>query len=312
MIQVEHLSKVYGSRVAVWDVSFNLKKGEILGFLGPNGAGKTTTMRMITGFIPASSGTATVAGHDTSEEPLKVKQEIGYLCEAPPVYREMSVKSYLKFVASLKKVPRSRRNHCLDRALQLCGLTDVAGRVIGNLSKGYRQRVGLAQAIIHEPAVLILDEPTVGLDPRQIRDIRSLITELSGEQTVILSTHILPEVTVTCSRVIIISEGQVVAEDTVKGLTEGLSKSETMSLKVERTPDALTNALEALDQVVQVTAEGPNRIQVSLEGGDATRAKVAEVVVNSGAGLLEMARTTATLEEVFLKLVTEEPEEDVA
>jgi ABC-2 type transport system ATP-binding protein len=312
MIKVDHLSKVYGNRVAVWNVSFNLNKGEVLGFLGPNGAGKTTTMRMLTGFIPPSSGTATVAGFDIAEEPLRVKEEIGYLCEAPPVYREMAVKSYLKFVAKLKKVPRSRRQHCLDRALQLCGLTDVAGRVIGNLSKGYRQRVGLAQAIIHEPAVLILDEPTVGLDPRQIRDIRSLITELSGEQTVILSTHILPEVTVTCSRVIIISEGQVVAEDTVQGLTEGLSKAETMALKVERTPDDLAATLERLDQVVQVVAEGPNRFKVSLEGGDATRAKLADAVVRSGAGLLEMARTTATLEEVFLKLVTKEPEEEVA
>ncbi|MBD3869234.1 MAG: ABC transporter ATP-binding protein [Acidobacteria bacterium] len=312
MIKVEHLSKVYGNRVAVWDLSFDLKKGEILGFLGPNGAGKTTTMRMITGFIPPSSGTATVAGYDIAEEPLKVKGEIGYLCEAPPVYREMSVKSYLKFVARLKKVPRSRMNHCLDRALQLCGLEDVAGRVIGNLSKGYRQRVGLAQAIIHKPAVLILDEPTVGLDPRQIRDIRSLITELSGEQTVILSTHILPEVTVTCSRVIIISEGQVVAEDTVEGLTEGLSKSETMTLRVERTPEGFQGALAALDQVVDVAVESPNRFQVRLEGGDATRALLANTVVRSGAGLLEMARSTATLEEVFLKLVTEEPEGEVA
>ena len=312
MIKVEHLSKVYGNRVAVWDVSFNLRKGEILGFLGPNGAGKTTTMRMITGFVPPSSGTATVAGHDIAEEPLKVKEKIGYLCEAPPVYREMSVKSYLKFVARLKKVPATRRTQCLDRALQLCGLTDVSGRVIGNLSKGYRQRVGLAQAIIHEPAVLILDEPTVGLDPRQIRDIRSLITELSGEQTVILSTHILPEVTVTCSRVIIISEGQVVAEDTVVGLTAGLSKSETMTLRVERTPEGFPAALVALDHVADVVADGPNRFQVRLEGGDATRAKLAEAVVRSGAGLIEMARTTATLEEVFLKLVTEEPEGEAA
>ncbi len=312
MIKVEHLSKVYGGRVAVWDVSFNLEKGEVLGFLGPNGAGKTTTMRMITGFIPPSSGKVIVAGHDISEEPLRVKEEIGYLCEAPPVYREMSVKSYLRFVASLKKVPRSRRQHCLDRALQLCGLSDVAGRVIGNLSKGYRQRVGLAQAIIHEPAVLILDEPTVGLDPRQIRDIRSLIKELSGEQTVILSTHILPEVTVTCSRVIIISEGQVVAEDTVQGLTEGLSRTETLTLRVSGAPEGFRRMLAALDQVVDVAVEGSDRFQVHLEGGDAARAQLAAAVVGCGAGLLEMARTTATLEEVFLKLVTEEPEGEAA
>jgi ABC-2 type transport system ATP-binding protein len=312
MIQVENLSKVYGGRVAVWDVSFNLKKGEILGFLGPNGAGKTTTMRMITGFIPPSSGTATVAGYDVAEEPLRVKEKIGYLCEAPPLYREMSVKSYLKFVASIKKVPASNMRRSLERSLELCGLSDVSGRVIGNLSKGYRQRVGLAQAIIHEPEVLILDEPTVGLDPRQIRDIRSLIKELSGEQTVILSTHILPEVTVTCSRVIIISEGQVVAEDTVQGLTGGLGRIETMLLKVSRSPAGLPETLAAMDQVVEVVAEQPNRFRVRLEGGDATRAQLADAVVRSGAGLLEMTRTSATLEEVFLKLVTEEPEGEAA
>ncbi len=181
MVEVDRLTKVYGNRVAIWQISFRVARGEILGFLGPNGAGKTTTMRIITGYVPPSSGTATVAGPDVTERPLAVKSSIGYLCEAPPVYREMTVEKYLRFVAEIKRVPRARRKAQTQRSIELCGLEDVASRVIGHLSKGYRQRVGLAQAVIHEPAVLILDEPTSGLDPRQINDIREQIKRLSGE-----------------------------------------------------------------------------------------------------------------------------------
>ena len=312
MIKVEGLTKRYGDVTAIEDLSFQVEKGEIVGFLGPNGAGKTTTMRIITGFLPSTDGMVTVSGHDIFEKPMEVKKQIGYLPEHPPLYADMTVAGYLKFVSKIKGLPRSARADAIDRMLERCGLKDVRKKIIGKLSKGYRQRVGLAQAIIHEPAVLILDEPTVGLDPRQIRDIRSLITELSGEQTVILSTHILPEVTVTCSRVIIISEGQVVAEDTVQGLTEGLNRSETMLVKVSRVPDGLPGTLAALDQVEDVVADGPNRFKIRLAGGDEPRARLADAVVRSGAGLLEMARTTATLEEVFLKLVTEEPEGEAA
>ncbi len=239
-------------------------------------------------------------------------EQIGYLCEAPPVYREMSVVSYLRFVAALKKVPSRKMKSSLDRALELCGLTDVSKRVIGNLSKGYRQRVGLAQAIVHEPSVLILDEPTVGLDPRQIKDIRSLIKELSGEQTVILSTHILPEVTITCDRVAIINEGQVVAEDSIAGLTQGLSRGETVKVRVRNLSEDLPGRLKALDGVREVESQANGEMLVRVDDDEAVRERIASTVVNAGAGLLELSREAATLEEVFLKLVTEEQEGEAA
>ena len=308
MIEVRNLSKVYGNRVAVWKVDFKVSKGEIVGFLGPNGAGKTTTMRMITGFIPPSEGTAVVDGCDVTRQALEVKRKIGYLCEAPPLYREMSVTGYLKFVSELKRVPRGQRRACVDRAIELCGLSQVSRRVVGNLSKGYRQRVGLAQAILHEPAVLILDEPTVGLDPTQIIEIRRLIQELAGEQTVILSTHILPEVTKTCSRVIIINEGQIVAQDHIANLEGDLGALRTVRLRVARPSTALDERLRAIEGVrdVQVDAEGMR--DVRFEAREETRERVAQAVVDSGAGLLEMVPQIATLEQVFLKLVTVEDE----
>jgi ABC-2 type transport system ATP-binding protein len=310
MVEVEGLTKVYGNRVSIWKVTFQVRKGEILGFLGPNGAGKTTTMRIITGFVPASSGTATVAGFDVSKQPLEVKSRIGYLCEAPPVYREMVVRSYLKFVAEIKRLPRSRHKAAIERAIELCGLNDVAGRVIGHLSKGYRQRVGLAQAILHEPEVLILDEPTSGLDPRQIIEIRERIRELGGEQTVILSTHILPEVTATCSRVVIINEGQIVAQDSTENLTSGLGKTETVHVQVGRDEAGLKDRMAALHGVQEVKHVAAGRFLVRHDGGEAARERLAAEVVASGAGLLEMAREKATLEEVFLQLVTEENSEE--
>ena len=306
MVEVDRLTKVYSGRVAVWQVSFRVAKGEILGFLGPNGAGKTTTMRMITGFVPPSSGKATVAGYDITRDPLEVKSRIGYLCEMPPVYGEMVVRSYLKFVAQIKKVPAARRRALIDRAIELCGLEDVAHRVIGHLSKGYRQRVSLAQAILHEPPVLILDEPTSGLDPRQIIEIRELIRQFGGEQTVILSTHILPEVTMTCTRVVIINEGQVVAEDTVEALTAGLGQSETIRFQVSRELNGFEGLIAALEGVEDFARLEPCVYTVRLGGGDTARERLAALVVDSGAGLLEMSRERATLEEVFLRLVTEE------
>jgi len=306
MVEVEGLTKVYGNRVAIWQVSFRVERGEIIGFLGPNGAGKTTTMRTITGFIPPSSGKARVAGFDVATHALEVKSRIGYLCESPPVYREMLVRSYLRFVAEIKKVPRSKRRALVDRAIELCGLEDVAGRVIGHLSKGYRQRVGLAQAILHEPEVLILDEPTSGLDPQQNAEIRERIKQLAeqGRQTVILSTHILPEVTATCSRVVIINEGQIVAEDTTANLTTG-GATETVRLRVARDDPGLDARLHAIDGVESLTREA-GELCVRLSGGAASRERLSAEVVAAGAGLLEMVPERATLEEVFLKLVTDE------
>ena len=306
MIEVNGLTKVYGNRVAVWQVGFSVKQGEVVGFIGPNGAGKTTTMRMITGFVPPSAGYAKVAGYDVTEKPLEVKKRIGYLCEAPPVYREMVVQNYLRFVAEIKQVPRSRQRALVERAIELCGLQHVARRMIGHLSKGYRQRVGLAQAILHEPPVIILDEPTSGLDPKQIIEVRELIKQLAGEQTVILSTHILPEATMICSRVVIIDEGQIVAEDSIDNLVTGLEQQETVRVKVARDLEDLTRRLMELDGVhhVERGSGGDYRIRMDREGG--AREAVARTVVEADLGLIELARERATLEEVFLHLVTEE------
>ena len=234
MIKVEGLTKRYGDFTAVEDISFHVKKGEVVGFLGPNGAGKTTTMRILTGFLPATEGLVEVSGFDIFEKPMEVKRRIGYLPELPPVYDEMTVAGYLKFVAKIKGVPRKERADAMDRVVTNCGLADVGHTIIGKLSKGYRQRVGLAQAMIHEPEVLVLDEPTIGLDPKQIIEIRELIQRLSGGQTIILSTHILPEVTMICERVLIIDQGRIVADDTLANLpAQGSLESVFLKLTTE-------------------------------------------------------------------------------
>ena len=219
MIKVEGLTKRYGDVTAVEDISFQVEKGEIVGFLGPNGAGKTTTMRIITGFLPSTEGTVAVSGFDIFEKPMEVKKRIGYLPEHPPVYGDMTVGGYLKFVAKIRGVPRSSRAEAMDRVMARCGLKEARNTIIGKLSKGYKQRVGLAQAMIHDPEVLILDEPTIGLDPKQIIGIRELVKSLAGEQTIILSTHILPEVTMICQRCLIIDQGRIVADDSLESLT---------------------------------------------------------------------------------------------
>jgi ABC-2 type transport system ATP-binding protein len=226
MIEVQHLTKRYGDLTAVSDISFNVASGQILGFLGPNGSGKTTTMRVITGFMPASSGTVKVAGFDIFDESFEARKRIGYLPESPPLYNDMTVTTYLRFVARIKGMHKTAIPDALDRALTRCGLTKVTDRVTGHLSKGFRQRVGLAQAIIHNPEVLVLDEPTVGLDPQQIIEIRALIRELAGQHTVVLSTHILPEVSQVCEKVVIISAGRVVMEDMIANLTQGQTLEE--------------------------------------------------------------------------------------
>jgi ABC-2 type transport system ATP-binding protein len=311
MIEVQHLTKRYGERTAIEDVSFHVEKGEILAFLGPNGAGKTTTMRILTGFMPATSGTAKVSGFDVFDEPMEVRRRIGYLPENPPLYNEMTVREFLMFVAEIKGVMKAKRAASFSSVLERCGLTEVPGRLIGNLSRGFRQRVGLAQALIHDPEVLILDEPTVGLDPKQIIEMRGLIKELAGERTVILSTHILPEATAVCQRVIIIHEGRIRAVDTPDRLSSQLRQSEKIRLTLRQPSPDVINVLKALPDVLNVFQEPSSNGQVYIveaELGKDIREAVSQCAVSHGWGLLEMKSVSMTLEDVFLKLTQEEKE----
>lgn len=308
MIEAENLSKQYGEVTALDDVSFRVERGEIVGLLGPNGAGKTTAMKILTCFMPPSSGTARVAGHDIFEAPLAVKRSVGYLPEEPPVYPELTVTEYLTFAGRLKGLGSRDLKGARGRVLDRCGLGEVAGRLIGNLSKGYRQRVGLAQALLHNPPVLILDEPTVGLDPAQIIEIRGLIRELAAEHTVVLSTHILPEVTATCQRIVIINEGRIVAVDTYENLSRQVGTSRRVVLRVARPGAELSDRLRALDGVLAVEPEADGAYRVESRQDRDLREEVARVAVESGAGLLELAGVAVSLEEVFLRLTTEEKE----
>jgi ABC-2 type transport system ATP-binding protein len=306
MIQVSHLTKLYGPRTAIHDLSFDVQKGEVVGFLGPNGAGKSTTMKILTGFMPASEGTANVAGFDVFNQPLEVKRNVGYLPENPPVYLEMKVSDYIGYAARLNQLPGNQIRGAVDLAIQKTGLGDVRGRLIGNLSKGYRQRVGLAQALVHNPLVLILDEPTVGLDPKQIIEIRELIKGLAGDHTVILSSHILPEVTATCQRIIVINKGRIVAEDTIERLTTRLKKGLIYSLQVKAASPTGVEQLRAIDGVSSVTATG-NKLVVEIKPNVAeNRDRIVEAAVKSGMGVLEFSAERVSLEEVFLQLTTEE------
>ena len=309
MIEVQHLTKRYGGVTAVDDVSFRVEKGEILGFLGPNGAGKTTTMRVLTGYIPATEGRAFVAGYDVFDKPLDAKRRTGYLPETPPLYPDVTVREYLTFVSKIKGVPSRERRNRITEVMRRTYVDDVADRACGKLSKGYRQRVGLAQALIHNPEVLILDEPTAGLDPKQINETRKLIKELAGSHTIILSTHILPEVSQTCQRVVIINKGKVVAIDTPENLTARLRGAETMLLQVEGDPAAVTSALQAVPGVTRVAADGHDRrvtLEVESEAGRDVRRDLARAVVGGGFGLLELRPMRLSLEDVFLHLTTEE------
>lgn len=309
MIEVQRLSKFYGQRKAVDDLTFTVNKGEVLGFLGPNGAGKSTTMKILTCFMPASSGVAKVAGYDVFDAPVEVKKRVGYLPETPPVYKEMVVADYLAYKAALHGIKGAKAKAAVDAALGKCSLGHVRNRLIGNLSKGYRQRVGLAQAIVHNPNVLILDEPTVGLDPKQIIEIRDLIKGFAGEHTVILSTHILPEVEATCSRVMIINEGKIVASDTIDAITTRLRRGNVFTALVQGAGGDLTQKLQGLPGVAGVStasdAEG-SRLTITASGDADVRRAIADAVVKSGAGLLELKRESLSLEEVFLKLTTVE------
>jgi ABC-2 type transport system ATP-binding protein len=305
MLEVSDISKTYGGRTVVDRVSFAVSKGEVLGFLGPNGAGKTTTMRILTGYVPPSDGTARVAGFDVQAQPLEVKRRIGYLPEHPPLYREMLVRSYLQFVASIRGVPRKQMKARVDRAVERCGLTSVAGRLIGNLSKGYQQRVGLAQAILHEPDVLILDEPTVGLDPAQIREIRQLIKSFSGEHTVVLSTHILAEVTATCTRVLIINEGKIAAEDTLERLAARGESTRRLAVRLARPGEGAETALRTLPGVVRAQPEDgvPGGFLLEIQAGQDGREDVASLCVSRGWGLVELRPITLSLEDVYIRIV---------
>ena len=310
MIKVADVTKRYGPKTAVKNISFEVKRGEIVGFLGPNGAGKTTTMRILTGFLPPTSGTAEVGGFDVREEPLEVKRRIGYLPESPPLYPEMEVGDYLRFVARIKAIPKRDISRRIDCALDRTASGSVRDTLIGKLSKGYRQRVGLAQALIHSPEVLVLDEPTSGLDPKQIIEVRRLIRALAGEHTIILSTHILPEVSDTCSRVIIINEGRIEASDTPENLRANLQGANALLLEVEGPADEIQARLAMERGVRSVNHESGDgrRIvwRVEAEKDEQIPRRLADAVVNSGWGLFSMRPLDLSLEDIFLKLTSDE------
>ncbi|MEB3285438.1 MAG: ATP-binding cassette domain-containing protein [Candidatus Sericytochromatia bacterium] len=318
MIVVENLTKQYGARVAVDNVNFRIAKGEIVGFLGPNGAGKSTTMRMLTGFLSPTNGSVTIGDFDMAENPLEAKSLLGYLPETPPLYPEMTVRDYLNFVGQLKGLSQAALKERLAVVLEKCFLTDRTHQLIGQLSKGYKQRVGIAQALIHNPPVLILDEPTSGLDPQQIIQIRALIKELAVDHTIILSTHILPEVQTTCSRVLIINGGRLVAEGSAEQLEAQLQGGMRISLVVRGPQEGLQSRLLEFkplrDTSISVVENLPGVIQaeVNLPAGLDLREDLARMVVNSGWGLIELKSINLSLEEIFLKLTTREPIADAA
>jgi len=308
MIEVESLTKRYGRATAVDSVSFRVERGEVLGFLGPNGAGKTTTMRILTCYLPPTEGTARVAGYDVFAQPLEVKKRVGYLPETPPLYPDMEVRDYLDFCARIKGVASSERRQKVGDAVEKCRVGDVQKTLIGKLSKGYRQRVGLAQAILHNPDVLILDEPTAGLDPKQIIETRDLIRSLAGSHTVVLSTHILPEVSMTCGRVLIINRGRVVAEDTPENLTRRLKGAGVLRLEARGEEPALLATVKAVPGVLAVHERGRHDGSVLLDvepaQGQDVRAELARAVVGKGFSLLGLQQMGMSLEEIFLQLTT--------
>ncbi|MBU2549186.1 MAG: ABC transporter ATP-binding protein [Proteobacteria bacterium] len=305
MIEVQGVSKRFGTIQAVRDVSFRVEPGEALGFLGPNGAGKTTTMRLLTGFYPPTGGQVRVAGLDVFEHAQEVRRKIGYLPENVPLYGEMTVREYLDFVAEIKGLKRSARSRAVDRIMETCSITDMARRFIRKLSKGYRQRVGLAQALIGDPEILILDEPTIGLDPRQINEIRNLIRGFAGEKTLILSTHILPEVSMICQRVVIIDQGLVVAEGSPENLSARVTGANRLWLRVGGPDDEIRARLARLSGVVSVVA-GDDAGSFIVETESEVRPEMAQFICNAGWDLFEMTPRTASLEDVFLNLVTQE------
>jgi len=310
MIEVQDLTKRYGPMTAIRDVSFSVAPGQIVGFLGPNGAGKSTTMRILACFMPASSGTAKVAGFDVFSESMEVRRRIGYLPESVPLYTDMRVGPYLDFVAEVKGVPRTARRRRVAEVMDRCMIADVQGWLIGKLSKGYRQRVGLAQALVSDPHVLILDEPTIGLDPKQITEIRSLIKSLAGEHTVILSTHILPEVSMVCSGVVIINKGSIVAQGPIDTLVEQFFPGSRVEVEIAPATPAVVNGLRTIAGVMRVTeqagADGIARFVVESPRGRDVRAEIFQMAAAQRWVLREMRQVGMTLEEVFIRVVAGE------
>ncbi|MFQ6112815.1 MAG: ABC transporter ATP-binding protein [bacterium] len=313
MIEVRNLCRYYGPIKAIDEVTFQVEKGEILGFLGPNAAGKTTTMRILTCYLPATSGTARVAGFDVFNDAMEVKRRIGYLPENPPLYADMTVKYFLEFVSKIKGVEARDRKKRIEQVMDRTAILDVRDALIKNLSRGYRQRVGLAQALIHNPEVLILDEPTIGLDPKQIIEVRELVKSLAGKHTIILSSHILPEVSMTCERVVIINKGKVVAEDTPDNLTARVKGSEKLLLEVEGPQKQIKEKIYQIKGVTKVEIadgqdDGRSMFTIESKVDVDVRQDVARAVVSNGWGLYEMRQMGVSLEEVFLHLTTEEKE----
>jgi ABC-2 type transport system ATP-binding protein len=309
-INVEHLTKTYGTARGIQDISFSIEQGEIMGFLGPNGSGKTTTMRILTCFFPPTSGTARVCGHDIHDDPFAVRRVVGYLPESVPLYRDMTVQSYLSFFAGIKGLPHRARAGAVAEAVERCGLESHARRMIGMLSKGYRQRVGIAQALLGNPPVLILDEPTVGLDPRQIAEIRGLIKSLGGSQTVILSTHILPEVSMTCDRVIIIYEGRLLAVDTPANLVGHVQSLPRLYLEADGPADAIADALRRVDGVRTLSPAPPENgaaaFMIETETGAAILNDLARCIDAGGWVLRSLGPATMSLEDIFIRLIDEQ------
>ena len=311
MIEVQDLTKSFGDKTAVDHVSFKVNKGEILGFLGPNGAGKTTTMRILTGFMPATSGTALIGGFDVSTDSLEVRRRIGYLPENPPLYTDMSVHAYLDFVARIKIVPADKRESLIADAIKKTSLEDKRDELIKRLSRGYKQRVGIAQALVHDPDVIILDEPTVGLDPKQIIEVRHLIKGLAGNHTIILSTHILPEVSMTCDRVVIINKGKIAAVDTPANLTSQLKGGQRVHIEVQADEKSARAALQEIPGVRNVSVEsagGSGRIALTVESaqGQDVRSQIAAKLVGKGWPLFELRGMHLSLEDIFLELTTDD------
>lgn len=314
MIEAEGLTKFYGSRRAIRNVSFQIEKGEVVGFLGPNGAGKSTTIRILTCYMPPSEGTATVEGMHILEDSLRIRQKIGYLPENVPLYNDLTVNRFLRFAAGAKGVEAKRMRSELGRVISSCGLEKVENRIIGHLSKGFRQRVGLAQALLNNPSVLILDEPTIGLDPTQIVEIRRIIEELREDRTILLSSHILPEVAQICKRVIIINKGEIVATDSPANLTSQLQKTSTILVELSGPSAEFAQAIENLDGIQKVTVEnnGTSRFQIETAPSVDLRPEIAALAVQKGCGLLELRAVQLSLEDIFMQLVTEESTQEGA
>ena len=308
MIEVKNLTRYYGTRRAINNISFQIEKGEVVGFLGPNGAGKSTTMNIISCILPASSGSAKINGFDTFEQSLEIRKVIGYLPETPPLYSDMIVSDYLNFAAGVRGVDTKRISSSVDRVIEKCSLKDVSHRIIGRLSKGYQQRVGLAQSMVHDPEILILDEPTIGLDPIQIIEIRKLIQELTAEHTIILSSHILPEITQICKRVIIINEGEIAAVDSLGGLEASLRKSERLSLTVRNSENNIVEKLNGLDQVISATNSEGNQYLIECALRSNLQDEIAKLALENNWGIIELKPVSMTLEDIFLKLTLEEKE----